>query len=237
MPKFFVCSDIHSFFTPFKKALDNAGFDLENENHWLIVCGDAFDRGDESNQILNYLLKLKRKILIRGNHEDLLEKCCKRGFPYSHDHHNGTVITIRDLGFYDEHKKFPLACAKTLVRTKPYREQLLDYFETKNYVFVHGWVPNYFNNYFDKWRNGNWNAARWDCGIEQNKKGINVPNKTIVCGHWHCSLGHCLDNPELTEFGDNAIWDPYYSEGIIAIDSCVAYTGKINVIVLEDEFI
>ena len=29
----------------------------------------------------------------------------------------------------------------------------------------------------------------------------------------------------------------YYNDGIIAIDACTAYTHKVNVVVLEDEFI
>jgi hypothetical protein len=41
----------------------------------------------------------------------------------------------------------------------------------------------------------------------------------------------------ITEFEDDAIWEPYYAEGIIAIDRCTAYTGEVNVIVLEDELL
>jgi hypothetical protein len=41
----------------------------------------------------------------------------------------------------------------------------------------------------------------------------------------------------ISEFEEDAIWDPYYANGIIAIDGCTAHTGKVNVLVLEDEFI
>ena len=69
MPKFFVISDVHSFYTPMKEALDAAGFDPDDEDHWLISCGDNFDRGSESVEVLRYLRRLQRKILIKGNHE------------------------------------------------------------------------------------------------------------------------------------------------------------------------
>ena len=36
IPKFFVTSDIHSFYTPLKKALDEAGFDPNNKEHLTI---------------------------------------------------------------------------------------------------------------------------------------------------------------------------------------------------------
>ena len=62
MPKLFCMSDLHSFYTPMKKALDEAGFDPNNEDHWLIVCGDAFDRGPDSCKMYDFLMKLERKV-------------------------------------------------------------------------------------------------------------------------------------------------------------------------------
>jgi len=40
MKKYFVASDTHSFYTPFIKELNKTGFDLNNEEHILIICGD-----------------------------------------------------------------------------------------------------------------------------------------------------------------------------------------------------
>ena len=54
--KLFVVSDIHSFYTPLIKALEAAGYDKNNNEHWLIVCGDCFDRGPESVEILHFLM-------------------------------------------------------------------------------------------------------------------------------------------------------------------------------------
>ena len=138
MPKFFVVSDIHSFYTPLKKALDEKGFDPNNEDHWLVVCGDAFDRGPESEEVLHFLMQLERKILIRGNHEDLLEECCMREFAYSHDNSNGTRKTIQDIGGMGYGRPFDECCQITLNKTQAYRDQLVNYFETQNYIFVHG---------------------------------------------------------------------------------------------------
>ena len=70
--KFFCFSDVHSHYSYLKEALDKAGFDPNNKNHWIISCGDELDRGDESKQVIEYLLSLPRKIIIRGNHTDLV---------------------------------------------------------------------------------------------------------------------------------------------------------------------
>ena len=69
-------SDIHGHYTLLKEALDQAGFEKNNDEHLLICCCDCFDR---------------------GNHEDMLmeimEKCCLK----EHNFWNGTVQTIEDF--------------------------------------------------------------------------------------------------------------------------------------------
>lgn len=252
--KLFVVSDIHSFYTPLKKALDEAGFDPNNENHWLVVCGDSYDRGDESEEVLHFLMSLERKVLIKGNHDILLEDCCMREFPYSYDSSNGTRRTIQDIGGAGYGRPFDECCRITWNKTQAYRDCLVNYFETKNYIFVHGWIPCDIDHegwrqhnksfvYKPNWRDSNdieWEEAMWINGIDRAFiDNIIEPNKTIICGHWHCSLGHSYDSKEnfISEFGEDAIWEPWYHNGCIAIDRCTAHTGEVNVLVLEDEFL
>lgn len=61
-------------------------------------------------------------------------------------------------------------------------------------------------------------------------------DKTVVCGHWHCSYGHAKmeDKPE---FGYGADFSPFYANGVLAIDGCTAASGIVNVVVIEDEFL
>ena len=250
MPKFFVISDVHGFYDEMIKALNDAGFDKENENHWLISCGDNWDRGDKPVEVMRYLNSLPRKILIKGNHEDLFVKCCERGFPQSHDYSNGTYDTIEKFGNTSPFDAWDEKFIKALARTNFFLEQQKDYFETKNYIFVHGWIPVFSDsncpayyrrnrNYkFDPdWRNASesrWKDARWLNGMDMAYRGL-IDKKTVVCGHWHCSYGHAVRD-ELSEFGEDANFEPYYDKGIIAIDACTAYTHKVNVLVLDDEF-
>lgn len=240
MPKFFVVSDIHGFFDEFKNALDNAGFDPDNNDHWLICCGDYFDRGPKPEELMNFLMKLPRVVLIRGNHEDLLVECCARGNFLSHDVHNKTVDTIRQLGgdnlfFYED-------CGNTLNRVEPFFNRMVNYFETKNYIFVHGWIPlneDYKCSYNPNWRDSNdveWEQARWTNGIDAGFNVLIEPNKTIVCGHWHCSYAHAIAN-HINDKNHIADFSPFYGDGFIAIDACTAYSGQVNVIVIEDDFL
>lgn len=248
MPKFFVTSDIHSFYEPFIKALDEVGFDKDNEDHWLIVCGDCFDRGPDSGLLLKFLMQLERKVIVKGNHDILLEDLCMREFAYSHDFHNGTTKTVQDLGDMGAGYSFDECCQTTWNKTARYRELLVNYFETQNYIFVHSWIPlnpKGFDTYTYKedWRDATdpeWEEAMWGNPFWKAQDGMNETGKTIVFGHWHCSLGHLCDSQgELSEFGPDACWEPYINteQKIIGIDRCTAHTGEVNVVVLEDEFL
>ena len=231
MAKLFCVSDIHGFFDEFKKALDESGFDENNPEHWLIVCGDCFDRGSKPLEVMNYLMGIERSIIVKGNHEILLLNCIQRRYPCSHDWHNGTADTI--IIFGGDIKDFGRDCAITYEKVKDFIYSMPNYFETKKYVFVHGWFP-----IKEDWRNANqneWDDAMWRNGMEMAMYS-GIENKTIVCGHYHTSFGHHIQDGS-PEFGEGADFSPYYGDGIIAIDACTAYSGKVNVLVLEDEFL
>jgi outer membrane protein insertion porin family len=52
-----------------------AGFDENNDDHKIVVCGDMFDRMDETVQTYEFAKKMieqDKLIYVRGNHEDLL---------------------------------------------------------------------------------------------------------------------------------------------------------------------
>lgn len=105
--KYFLISDIHSFYEPMMEALKKAGFDETNKRHVLCVLGDVFDRGPDTIKVYEFLKGIpeERLILIRGNHEDLYEELLGKYFPQSHDFSNGTVKTfchIANLGITDK---------------------------------------------------------------------------------------------------------------------------------------
>ena len=251
MAKLFCISDVHGYYRQMRRALDEAGFDPHNESHWLIVCGDVFDRGPSPYEVMKYLKNLPRKVLIRGNHMDLLEECCCRGEYYSHDISNGTYATICKLGGAAEGYDFSECCERTMTKTYAFRKSMVNYFETKNYIFVHAWVPlncddnlspYYFYNRkyskMDNWREATemqWQDSRWGNPFVFAEQGLQ-PDKIIVVGHWHCSEGWAItENRDV--FGEDAKFDPFYGDGFIAIDACVAHSGKINCLVIEDDFL
>lgn len=243
MPKFFVTSDIHSFMEPLKRALNEKGFDPTNKDHWLVVCGDCYDRGDDSELVLNYLMSLERKILIRGNHDLLLRDLCKRGFPYRYDFHNGTTTTVYDLGGTGAGNDFKKCCEVTQNKLKKYNDLLVNYFETEHFIFCHSWIPTISQNggfykYDKNWRkatNKRWELAMWGNPFELADLELNQTGKIIVFGHFHTSY-QWSTHYGYSEFGTDAKFEPYYGHNYIGLDACVSHTKKVNVIVIEDEF-
>ena len=104
--KYFVVSDIHSFCEELKYSLRKAGFNKRNKDHTLIVCGDVFDRGDETIEVYKYLKSIpkKRCILIKGNHESLYKELLTKSFPDRHDFSNGTVRAFCNIAGIEEEK-------------------------------------------------------------------------------------------------------------------------------------
>lgn len=224
---------------------------------------DRGHEAQEMEKFMADLLHRGELIFIRGNHEDLMEEMLHkfrvdqsiitRG--YSHYVSNGTWDTALQLA--DMTSGAALSHPHILirfVRESWFLMKLLpasvDYFETEHYIFVHGWMPcitedvpagrqrNRHYSFDPGWRTvprKAWIYSSWFNGMELAKEhGIVVPGKTIVCGHWHTSFGHARYENKGTEFGDDADFSVYKSDGIIALDACTAHSGKVNCIIIED---
>ena len=256
--RYYVVADIHGFYTELYNTLAEKGFFTDTEPHKLIVCGDLFDRGKEAVKVQSFISDLMERdevILIRGNHEDLTLCLIQdwENFGYMQSHHisNGTVDTVLQLTGNEIVVGANARAIKNELLNTPFIEdiipKMLDYYETKNYIYVHGWIPcNAFGYggqanrflYKENWREAtvaDWNYARWYNGMEAARQGVIEPNKTIVCGHWHTSYGHAKIDGTCSEFGEDADFSPYYGKGIIALDACTVHSRKVNCIVLEDD--
>ena len=239
--KYFISSDIHGFFNEWQNALKDKGFDLNNPEHKIILCGDLFDKGNQPKEIIEFVLKHEDKvILIRGNHEDLMEQMIERNSSDYGDLCNGTAQTIVDLYPEWQISEFDLKKIANLTKLQKVLDMCIDYYETKHYIFVHAWIPIVENCYLydSDWRTARkerWEKARWTNPVEMFRYEIYEPNKTIVCGHWHCSaLWHEQNPDEYEEFGDKAIFEPFITKIMIPIVACTTYSHKVSVVVLED---
>jgi len=238
--KYFVSADIHGFYDLWIKALNDKGFDKDNPNHKIIVCGDLFDRGAQPKQIIDFILANRKKIiLIRGNHEDLMDEMILRNSNTTADLVNGTAQTIVDLCPEWQVTRFDLDKISKHTGLQEVLDMCIDYYETDHYVFVHAWIPTVEDTYlYDKdWRNASirdWQTARWKNPVEMFNQKIFEPNKTIVCGHRGCNRFWKQEYPEEYGKGKQEKFDPFITEKMIALDSYTIASKQVNVVVIDD---
>lgn len=261
--KYFIFSDVHGHYTLLINELKKNGFDETNSNHMLISIGDNFDRGKENYEMFLFLKEMKEKnkiILVRGNHEDLFLKLLTRGYPTMADYHNGTFQTLEEFSkrYFKEYYVNVVNDGYDQIYYELKRDKVLDliydmvdYYETPNYIFTHGYIPVDINDdnkyqYKEDWRNSTYKEfeeARWKNGMEMSMvHQIGEVGKKIVVGHWHASYGHVRKeygfkqdiNYRELEFNESANHGVFEDERVIAIDACTIISKKINVLVLED---
>lgn len=119
-------------------------------------------------------------------------------------------------------------------------DSMADYYETEHYIFVHGWVPTAKDEggnamLLPDWRqadSAHWSSARF--AEWTSFQGINdmIPQKTIVCGHRPTRLDASFDLSRSPT--DSSI---YYGKGMIALDAGTIRSGRMNILVLEDELL
>lgn len=226
--RIFAVSDIHGHAALLEEALKKAGYDRDDPGHLLVCCGDLFDRGTENLAVLKFFECVERKVMIKGNHEERMLEILYTGRLEPHDFHNGTIVTIRELfGTYAVvDPLYPIdfdGKDGMIRRLEDLIGEMRNYFETKHYVFLHGWLPNEGGKVISKWREATedqWSAARWTWWT----RGCEMPGrrekKTIVCGHYYTPDG-----------------DIHHGDGFIAIDAGTVFRGRVNVLVLDDDLL
>ena len=76
MGKIFAIGDIHGCYDQLLALLKKIPVDFKQDT--LVFMGDYIDRGPKSVEVVDFLIKLKRRlpdtIFLKGNHEDMLQK-------------------------------------------------------------------------------------------------------------------------------------------------------------------
>lgn len=252
MKKIFACSDLHGHFLQFFRNLKEAGYDRNNENHLLVVCGDIFDRGKENYDIYEYLKTLtdeKKAIVIKGNHDVMLIEYLN-GTSISPWNYmmNGTNETLAD--FLHQTLPFETWCifqkidnptygdfatwieiARNEINNEypellPWLESLPYYYETDNYIFTHGMI----DGACEDWQKSNWKECVWAKPEDFFNTIVNTDKKVVV-GHINCDLLRELNNQEQD---NNSIY--IREDGkVIGLDTCTVMTKEVNVLVIDDE--
>jgi hypothetical protein len=258
---YFIVSDIHGFYHELMEALDKVGYDKNNTEHILVVVGDIFDRGPDNLLVYKFLrgLPKDRRILIRGNHEDMFVELIGKSFPAYYDFQNKTVEAFCHLsGFKEDYLLFNVTNEISNI-AKDYWAQIVEvvkmmkidewiksdewveYFEIGDFILTHSFLPLRHGDYNPDWRTDakehEWKKAHWGNPLEQYRIGFfekeEKKGKKLVFGHWHTSDIR-LNVGEIAT--DRSIFD---YKGFIALDGGVfRKSGKlfhpVNILVINN---
>ncbi|MGD8512880.1 MAG: metallophosphoesterase family protein [Deltaproteobacteria bacterium] len=135
MERMFAVGDIHGCLDKLVSLMDIIDVDLKKET--LVFMGDYIDRGPHAKEVVDYLIDVarggNRVIFLKGNHELMLQNYLsgedKLSFLY-----NGGEATLRSYmkaGGLNEANLIPPEHLE-------FFDNLRLYYETENYIFVHG---------------------------------------------------------------------------------------------------
>lgn len=255
--KYYFISDVHSYYDKMIDALTAAGFNADEDT--LVSVGDLFDRGEDAQKCLDYILGLKNKIILWGNHELQLRKILTSGDWNRYDISNGTIDTINQLSGTNDTYEGILKLNKRGIPESEFSEntdKLSEYFSQCKYalefsdlIVTHGWLPNTGNDrtfakLIPNWREQKekvWYWATWsnteDC-IACNA----FPDKPMLVGHWHAWQIARMCGERRWKFDSDYVdcsTFEYTLNGhrLICIDGCTAYDdgGRVNVYVKETD--
>lgn len=241
--RYFIVSDIHGFYKELIKELKKNKFNKNKDT--LISLGDNFDRGKFNWDVYKFLLNLPHVILIRGNHEDLLQEAIDTLNIQPRDYRNGTVDTIKEIAkHYIKDPMGIIEYAFSLKNTSFYswlsNEKLWkDSFTLGNIILTHSTLPL---------NNESWKDARWGVPYLWYDKNKDKINNTVICGHFateyfkeyfEAKKENKLDTFTFKSLNNETknTWfsNPFKYEKIIGIDACTALTHKLNVLIIDDK--
>lgn len=95
--RYYIIGDIHGFYIKLKRLFDIISGEIRG-NDIIIFLGDYIDRGPESFEVIEYLVKISamyNAVFLTGNHEDMFLTFYTRGENYYNYIRNGGGATIK----------------------------------------------------------------------------------------------------------------------------------------------
>ena len=209
MKKIFAIGDIHGCYDRLKKLMGKIPIDLSRDT--LVFIGDYIDRGSHSVDVVDYLIKLKKRfpetIFLKGNHEDMLGKFLSGADRFSYLLNGGQQTLDSYLIKPVDSEFFPIPPDHM-----EFYESLRLYYETDEFIFVHAGlrpkVPLESQKTEDLlWIRGKFVSSKYDFGKRvifghtPLKKPLVEPNKIgIDTGAVYGNALTCVQLPDLVFF-------------------------------------
>lgn len=236
--RYFFISDVHGEFDDMMKALNDAGFNKEQDT--IVSLGDLTDRGPKSKEVVEFVVKCPHRILLWGNHEVWFRQIiCGSRFFGDHDRQNGVLDTMKSFD-----KEYDGNLWDSIERLQS--NHLLQYYFSQCHYAVrwshligtHAWLPIGTEGVLglDFADPRDWHDAIWAETAKIIKDPANFPDRKIIVGHWHAwrlrpgseVFKYYSQIPEID-------FSTYETDKFIAIDGCTNISHKVNVYVMKTD--
>jgi serine/threonine protein phosphatase 1 len=170
MPRLFAISDIHGCFNTFYELIVN-NIKLKKSDQ-LILLGDYIDRGDQSKEVIDFIIELIEKGFnispLKGNHEVMLTDSFRDQTMMPLWLMNSGMSTLLSFGITD--------IRDIDKRYLKFFESLEYYKFIDNFIFVHAGFNDFADNPFlDK------HYMVWEC--RSSYENPLICEKTVIHGH------------------------------------------------------
>ena len=209
MGKIFAIGDIHGCYDRLLVLMKKIPIDYTQDT--LVFMGDYIDRGSQSVEVVDYLIKLKKHIsgiiFLKGNHEDMLDKFISGADRFTYLLNGGQQTLDSYLTKPVPSESFPIPLDHL-----DFFKSLRLFYETEEFIFVHAGlrprVPLESQNTEDLlWIRDKFISTKYDFGKRvifghtPLKKPLVEPNKIgIDTGAVYGNALSCVQLPDLVFF-------------------------------------
>ena len=177
MDRLFAISDIHGCFKPFYELVVNTIKFSESDQ--LILLGDYIDRGEQSREVIDFIIDLINKgyniTALMGNHEMMLMDSYKDPDLLPLWYMNSGISTLESFGIRD--------IRELESRYMEFFASLKYYDIIGNAIFVHAGFDDFALNPFD-----DKHTMIWECSASYQNPLLE--GKTIIHGHRSKTISH-----------------------------------------------
>jgi serine/threonine protein phosphatase 1 len=198
--RLFAIGDIHGCFDSFRDLVENK-IEIRKSDK-LVLMGDYIDRGDQSKEVVDYIIRLERNgfdiIPLIGNHESMLLDALDDDDLLLNWIHNGAFETLKSFG---------IKTLKDLDQVYiDFFKRLRFYYSFENYFFVHaGFNDEIANPFIDKYQ------MIW----ARREKYTNPVFKDKIIIHGHSPITESLCRQSIKD-----------NKNVINIDTGCVYTDE-----------
>ncbi len=199
--------DIHGCYLKLTKLMEK--IKLNSEKDILVFLGDYIDRGDQSKEVVDYLIELKKQwpstVFLLGNHEQMLQEFLG-GENINPFLVNGGKKTLDS--YFGDNRLVSSQDPRTIFPSNhlEFFNSLSPYFEWEDYIFVHAGL----------------------------REGISLENQELFDLLWIREEFYFskYDFGKTVIFGHTPFQKPFIYQNKIGIDTGAAYGNKLTCIEL-----